>query len=113
MGPWAGPGGAALRACDAVRPHEWDALRWAASAEPPAELVVAGPGAGQRVTALCEAARHSAASRGVLACAADCAVPLLQTPMKKTNALIAQMGVTFLNAVSVCLNALRLRGASV
>lgn len=54
------------------------------------------------------AARRSAASRGVLACTADCWVPLLQTPMKKTNALIAQMGVTFSNAVSACLNALRL-----
>lgn len=28
----------------------------------------------------------------------------LQTPLKKTNALIAQMGITFLNAVSAYVN---------
>lgn len=47
---------------------------------------------------------------GVLTSLADCGlVPLFQTPLKKTNALIAQMGITFLNAVSVYITPLNFR----
>lgn len=43
----------------------------------------------------------SAALLSILVVLADFLLVLFfQTPLKKTNALIAQMGVTFLNAVS-------------
>lgn len=56
----------------------------------------------------------SLALPGIFAFLADALLVLsFQTPLKKTNALIAQMGITFVNAVSVCVNAMNFWGVHI